>query len=226
MRNIDLIDPEKAIKKFDPDAIDFHDYRHKMSPQDELFKELYLDCGNATAAWSKAYPEKCVGLKPSHIRVRAHYLLKKYKLKGKNYKKLRSDNKRVLLNAKPEMVDYIKKQYEIGLLSEEELFKRMDSLSKHSTSDQTQFNATKEMRQWVREAKSEIEANKMSVLEVVPLMVDAISELTKEKYLKVLKGVRAKRHSINKEKNIIYDADVIRNSQRQNMINMDQVNVS
>jgi predicted transcriptional regulator len=166
----------------------------------------------------KVYPEKCKGLGPEAIRARACNLVKKMMLKGKSAKRINSENKKFYQNSEPEMVEVLKKKYELGLLSEEELYSRMDELSKKSTSDQAKFNATKEMRQWVREAKSEIEANKLSALEIVPLMVDALTELPRLKYVEVLKGVRAKRLAKNSERGIVYNPDEIREKQRRDVM--------
>jgi hypothetical protein len=213
---IDPIDPKKALDKYDPDNINIP--KKELLPEEELFKETYLEHGNATACYQKVFPEKCAKLKPMDIRARASNLVKKLMIKGKTKEKIKLKNRRDSHNQDIKMVDYLKKQYELGMLSEEDMYKRMDDLSRLSTSDQTRFNATKEMRQWVREAKSEIEANKLSALEVVPLMVDALTEIPKSKYIQILAGVRKTRARINRERMIEYDPDTIRNAQRSDVM--------
>jgi hypothetical protein len=213
------INPEKAVKKFDPDVVKVRDLTQKEpTPEELLFKETYLSCGNATATYMKVFPEKCKMLKPVDIRARASHLVKKFMIKGRTAKKIRTANNNARANASADLVGYVKKQYELGLLSEEELYARMDELSKKSTSDQTKFNATKEMRQWVREAKSEIEANQLSKLTVVQLMIDALSDLPRIKYVEVLRGVKKTRVAMNKERGIVYNPDEIREKQRQDIM--------
>ncbi len=217
---IEFIDPKKAVNKFDPDILKASDIRKIPSERETLFKETYLACGNATASFRRAFPEKCSTMAEMSIRAAAAAMVKKFLLKNKTLKSVKRRNKIDFDNAisQNHVVEYVKKQYQMGLISEDELYARMDALSSHSTSDQARFNATKEMRQWVREARGELEANKLSALEIVPLLIDAISELPRSKYIEVLRGAKKRRILKNKEKSIIYNPDEIREKQRQDLI--------
>jgi hypothetical protein len=115
---------------------------------------------------------------------------------------------------KDDIVNFTKYQYELGNMSEEQLFNEMARLALHAYDDRVRIQATQLMREWLKEAKSSIEAQRLSELETVDLMIDALSSLPREKYIAVLRGVKPKRDDLIKRRNEKIDVDSIVRKER------------
>jgi len=213
MKNV--TDKEKIVNKFgEVDKIDT--FQIKATEKELLFIDFYRKCGNATSAFLEVWPER--GKNVSSARCSASNMVKKFNLKGKNSEWFNRQIQNSREDIESKIISHVKSMYIAGEIDENELFKRMSRLSSHAVSDQTRFVATKELRQWVREAKAEVEANKLSLMDIISLMINALSDLPKIKYIEVLKGARKKRMELIKERTIFFDPDKIRNEVKNKMI--------
>lgn len=207
--------PERLLRRFGegPDQV----FEALATPEEKIFIETYLQCGNALASALKMRP--ALEKSQQYARNLGCKLVKKFNLKGKTKAIVTLKNRTFNLETNKNLADLVKQKYLNGEINEETLFVRMDNLSQRSQSDQARFNATKEMRQWLKEAKQEVDASRLSQLDIVQLMRDALSALPKDRYLGVLRETRRKRQEIIKERNIIYDPDKIREKERTKFVN-------
>lgn len=210
------IEPEKIVEKYANQ--DFNTVELKATPKEKLFIETYLQCGNALASLLRVWPER--QRSQAYARVLASNLLKKFNLKGKTARQNRQDIRNLELNTPDKVIRHVKDMYMSGELNETDLVARMARLSDSSTSDSTRFAATKELREWLKEAQSEIDANRLSVMEIVPLMISALADLPKDKYKAVLRGCRKRRQDVIRERSIVYDAEKIRKEEKEKIIKM------
>lgn len=182
-----------------------NDQEIHATEKEKLFIQEYRIHGNATACVLKFFTER--QWTNQQARTKGWLLVKKFNLKGRNK----------ILTAKKhgisDLVRYVEDKYKHGEIDEEELFSEMRNLAYHSTSDQTRFNALSRLKEWFTEARSEIEASKLSSIEIEQLMIDAMSNLPNNKYLGVLRGIREKRQKLIKERSIIYDPDTERHKE-------------
>jgi hypothetical protein len=201
---------EKMIEKLN--GID--PIRLNATDDEKLFIEKYLECKNATAAAQIVWPVRCK--KTSYASVLGCEMVKKFNLKGKDLEKVKRVHREAAKGRKREelIVPYVKDLYLAGQITEEELVKRMARISERSLSEAARFNATKELREWLKEAKEELEANRLSEVDIIPLMIAALVELPREKYIKVLLGMHKKRSQLSREKNKVFDADKIREMEK------------
>jgi hypothetical protein len=195
-------DAEKIVGQYSS-AIDNDTVAVKATAEELQFIEIYKQLGNATAAVKQVFPKFISN--DGSARNKAHALIKKFNLKGQN---LKNSPYRFVRNpeADEKMTQIIKQKWAVGELDEAELFSRMHHLSTHSLSDQTRFAATKELKLWAKEAKMEVEANKLSMLDIVNLMSMALADLPREKYIDVLKKTRFKRCELIRLRNTQFDA--------------------
>lgn len=168
--------------------------------QEKDFLKHYQKLGNAKQAVLLAYPGKYTEQSASRVgtklvrKFNAHTLLPKHK---KNNPEVKSTLRKL---RQVDMVGYAKKQLEMGVIGEEECWDIVRTLMRTSIDDRTRFVAAKEMREWIKEAKVEIEGQNLSQLEVTKLLVNSISVLPITLYKEVLKEVRARRREIIKER--------------------------
>lgn len=213
LEDIPQVNPEKFLKKYEGKTE--YKFEVKSTHDEKKFIEKYLECGNASASVVYVWPD--MAKNPQSARNKGSILVRKFGLKGKNLETVKLQNRHRNDNAE-NAVEVIKRKYKQGLIDEEELYRRMDNLSKRSTSDQARFTATREMYAWLKEAKKEVEASRLSQLDIITLMVDSLSALPREKYKSVLRETRKKRQQVIKERIIVYDPDEIRQAERAKMI--------
>jgi len=176
----------------------------KATEEEKDFITYYMNGQNATASALKAFPNK--KFPNNYAAIVGGRLVRKFGLKSK-----RRDKK---LKESKDIVGYVVDKYKLGEITEEELYKEMKRLAFHSNSDQTRFNALARLKEWLAEATTEYEAAKLSMLDIVPLMTEALADLPRGKYIEVLLGVHKKRLSLNKERRARYDADLERKEER------------
>jgi hypothetical protein len=207
------IEPEKIVEKYADK--DFSTIELKAEPWEKQFITIYLECHNATAALLKVKPEMQRSM--SYTRVLASNLVKKFGLKGKTRRTAYLAKKNLEPNCPEKVIRHVKDMYLSGELNESDLVSRMADLSESSTSDSTRFAATKELREWLKEAQSDIDANRLSTMEIVPLMISALADLPRDKYKAVLRGCRKRRMETIKERSIVFDADEMRRLEKEKM---------
>lgn len=209
------ITPEQAAEY--SDRADTYATEQEIPSLDAKFIEMFHKNGNnGTEAYLMAISPKKVKRKSAATYASA--LMGKYNLRSKQ----RNAQDKVKVRdihhgprGASEIISYVKKQYTAGIINEEEVWERMSMLARYSTSEQVQFNASKELYAWTREAKSELAASKMSEQDVVILLIESIGDLPKEKYYGVLRGVRARRQALIVRRNEVIDVDgIIANERR------------
>ena len=173
----------------------------------ELFYEM--DCNGTEAYLAAVAPKK---IRRNSAATYACQLMKKYNLRSKRKDSRvgikKKDIQRSPRNAE-EMIRYVKKNLVAGIIDEREAWEKMTSLARNSTSEQVQFNASKELYAWIKEAKADITSNSLSEQDIVSLLIDAIGDLPAEKYLGVLRGARKKRHDLIARRAENLDVDAI-----------------
>jgi hypothetical protein len=205
---------EKILSQFEGKDLDT--VEAKATEKERQFIKRYLETQNATACVLEVWPEKKWSI--NYVRVLASRLTKKFGLRGKNKEKLRQVQRDKHDRTGNGIVQHVKELYLSGAIDEKELFRRMGVLSEHSASDAARFSATKELRVWLKEAQEEVEANKLAMTDVVSLMISALSELPKEKYMAVLKGCRKRRLDVIAERTAIFDVEEIRKAERERIV--------
>jgi len=208
--NRELEEQDKIGEKFDPANSVLKDGVLNATPQELYWRDIYLQHGNAAAACKVAFPER--NWSASYTKLKAWELKKKFfgKKKWSDLAEVGRSNKGRKIVSSENIIGYVKQKYEAGEINEEELFAQMRHLAYRSPSDDTKYKAVRELKLWVREIKSEIEAHKLMEKDVVDLIVSAMADLPKDKYRKVLKNIRTYRKNIIKERTIIYNADNVR----------------
>jgi hypothetical protein len=206
----DLKEQEKIVDKYA--NLEFNPLQLKATEKEKIWIDLYLKNGNAFACVLQVWPER--GRNENSAKVFASNLLKKFGIKKKRQEDIRKARHNLTLNTPEKIVRHMKDMYLSGAMTEADLVARMARLSESSISESTRFAATKELREWLKEAQSEVEANKLSIMEIEPLMVAALAELPKDKYITVLRECRRRRTILIKERNITYDAETIRKQER------------
>ena len=180
------------------------------SDEEKVFIREYLKHGNGVAAHRVAFADR-TWLKESSRSTAATMLVKKFKLKGKSLKTIRANGHAT--KSPGDMIRFVKEKYLAGEISEQDLLDSIKDLKDHSTQDTVRLAAIKEMKEWYREARSEFEANKLAMQDIVPLMADALSHLPREKYVAVLKDCRRRRLKDIYARTIVYDADKVRKAE-------------
>jgi len=211
---------KRIVKKFElpnPDPTGL-----KATAEEKRWIELFMQSGNAYWAVLQAWP-RLTTKSQSYARTKGSNLMKKFGLRGQS-KRIRQElaaqnrlSKTADVEKSAAIVNHTKQLYMSGAINEEELFSRMDKLSRNSISDQARIVATREIREWLKEAQSEVEANNLAMMEIIPLMVNALADLPKEKYAAVLKGCRAKRQKLIQERTAKYNAEEIRQKERERL---------
>lgn len=223
------------VKKYDPgDTVNNFkesvpnldvDVYNSATPEEKYFCQLYNEHGNASGAAILAFAHK--KYTKSYYTVLGCRLKKKFKLTAKNRitinKKGELKKTNTPIRTTSDMVSLIKEKYANGELDEENLYRQMRDLAYRSDFDQVRFNALKELKIWVKEAKNEIEAAELSKRNVVDLMASALSDLPKDKYMKVLVGVRVRRRVFRREMVKTFDAETIRNEERRKVIRLERM---
>ena len=205
---------EKILSKFENKDLDT--VEAKATEKERQFIKRYLETQNATACVLEVWPEKKWSI--NYVRVLASRLTKKFGLRGKNKENFKREQRNKYDRSGNGIVQHVKDLYLSGAIDEAELFRRMGKLSEHSASDAARFSATKELRIWLKEAQEEVEANRLAMTDIVSLMIAALSELPKEKYMAVLKGCRNRRLEIIEERTAKFDVDEIRKTERERVV--------
>jgi hypothetical protein len=199
----------EQVEAFD-DSINTFITEKNIPPLDQKFIDMFRRFeGNGTEAYIAAiHPKK---VKRSSAHVYASILMKKYGLISSRTKAVNSTVKPRIQGPRSaeEVVSYVKKQYQAGILDEKEVWDKMSFLSRYSASEQVQFNATKEMYEWVSKAKQEVASSSLSEQDVAYLCAEAISTLSPEKYKETLKIIRKKRHELIHKRAEVIDVDEI-----------------
>ena len=207
----ELTEQDKQPEKFDPAKSVLKDGLLNATPQELYWRDIYLQHGNASAACKVAFPDR--NWSASYTKLKAWELKKKFgfgKKKWADLAEVGRSNKGRVIQTSENIISYVKQKYTAGEINEEELFAQMRHLAYRSPSDDTKYKAVRELKLWVREIKSEIEAHKLMEKDIIDLLASALIELPKVKYMKLLKSVRLARNKSNWERSIIYNADEVR----------------
>jgi hypothetical protein len=208
---------DRVIKKFEMPKVDHSGL--KATEEEKRWIEHFMNSGNASWSVLQVWPH--LGKRNGSARTKGSMLTRKFNL-GKYGHKKRTKifiKKNEEIEKSAAIVEHTKKLYMAGAINEEDLFQRMDNLSRSSISDQARIIATREMREWLKEATAEVEANNLAMMDVVTLMVNALSDLPKSKYLDVIRKCRKRRQDLIYERTAKYDAEEIRQKERERLIN-------
>jgi iron-sulfur cluster repair protein YtfE (RIC family) len=83
----------------------------------------------------------------------------------------------------------------------------MVKLSRYAVQETVRMNATERLKAWYDAVKNDITANNLGEKDIVDLFISSLGALPREKYKRVLSGVRQVRHIKIARQNDIIDVD-------------------
>lgn len=212
------ISPEAVEEKFSPDNLS-DPHTIKLTPEELKFYDYLRATGNATDAYRRTWPDDAITLRAASLNNKASKLVMKHNWTGllkkqkppvrtKKALEVGTPNKHIARGVHgDEMVLFAARQYKAGALTEEELWDQMYTLSREAIQESVRMAATDKLKSWYDLARADIKSSELSEQDIVTLLIGAISDLPREKYLAVLRGARAKRLDLIGRRTEVIDVD-------------------